>query len=83
MSKYFAQGTAEAELECLMMQIPGFRRRGSGTISSASFRYTRKDVDCRYCLYFRRDRCTMSPCPYIKERIEAGVITETDEEVER
>lgn len=39
-----------------------------------TFRYTPEDVDCRLCLHYIHRRCTAeSGCPYLAERIEAGV----------
>ena len=37
-------------------------------------KYTPEDVDCRYCTKFIHGRCRAAICPWIKERIEAGVI---------
>lgn len=39
-----------------------------------NFRYSAKDVDCRYCMEFRHGRCRAQKCSWIKERIEAGVL---------
>ena len=37
---------------------------------------TAEDVDCQYCADSRtQGKCSNSICPYIKERIEAGVVT--------
>ena len=37
---------------------------------------TADDVDCQYCADSRtQGKCSNSICPYIKERIEAGVVT--------
>ncbi len=38
------------------------------------YKYTPEDVDCRYCTKFAHNRCTVNVCPWMKERIEAGVI---------
>ena len=38
------------------------------------FKYTPEDVDCRYCTKFIRGRCRANGCPWLNERIEAGVI---------
>ncbi|MGI6195197.1 MAG: hypothetical protein ACOYIJ_07520 [Eubacteriales bacterium] len=37
------------------------------------FKYTPEIVDCRYCTEFIRGRCRANGCPWMKERIEAGV----------
>ena len=41
-----------------------------------SFRYTPEMVDCRYCTEHARKppRCKLPRCPWIAERIEAGVV---------
>jgi hypothetical protein len=38
------------------------------------YKYTPEDVDCQYCVNFVRKRCGVSKCPWLNERIEAGVI---------
>ena len=42
------------------------------------FKYTPEDVDCRYCTKFIRGRCRANGCPWLNERIEAGVIGYTE-----
>ncbi len=39
------------------------------------FKYTPEDVDCRYCTEFRHGRCGVQRCSWMKERVEAGVVT--------
>lgn len=38
-----------------------------------NYKYTPEDVDCRYCTEFIHNRCRASKCPWLNERIEAGV----------
>ena len=38
------------------------------------FKYKPEDVECRYCTSFIHNRCQSSNCPWLKERVEAGVI---------
>ena len=40
-----------------------------------NFKYTAEDVDCQYCTEFRHGRCRAQKCPWLKERIEAGVLS--------
>ena len=40
-----------------------------------NFKYTAEDVDCRYCTEFRHGRCRAQKCSWVKERIEAGVLS--------
>lgn len=73
MTKYFAQDTPQASLERMMMSVPGFQRRGGG-ISFSSFHYKPEDVDCQYCLHYRRKSCQIPICPYIAERLASGAL---------
>lgn len=72
MTKYFAQDTTQASLERMMMSVLGFQRRGGG-ISFSSFHYKPEDVDCQYCLHYRRKSCQIPICPYIAERLASGI----------
>lgn len=56
-----------------MMSVPGFQRRGGG-ISFSSFHYKPEDVDCQYCLHYRRKSCQIPICPYIAERLASGAL---------
>jgi len=40
-----------------------------------NFKYTPEDVDCRYCTEFIRGRCRAPKCSWVKERVEAGVLS--------
>ena len=73
MTKYFAQDTPQASLERMMMSVPGFQRRGGG-ISFSNFHYKPEDVDCQYCLHYRRKSCQIPICPYIAERLASGAL---------
>ena len=44
---------------------------------SKRFKYTSEDVKCEYCTEYRgkKDRCPLTQCPWIAERIEAGEVT--------
>ena len=57
-----------------MMSVPGFQRRGGGTMILSRFRYKPEDVACRYCLHYRRRSCQIPICPYIAERLKSGAI---------
>ena len=54
MTRYFAQNTPRAGLEHMMMSVPGFQKRGGGMMILSRFCYKPEDVDCRYCLHYRR-----------------------------
>ena len=71
MTRYFMRDTPLRQLEQQMMTPPNFKPRGHG-LYHPEFRYTSKDVDCRYCMSFdRKHPCPLSQCPYLEERIEA------------
>lgn len=40
-----------------------------------SYHYKPEDVACEYCVNSRRRRCRESGCPWLAERIEAGVVS--------
>ena len=40
-----------------------------------SYHYKPKDVACEYCVNSRRRRCRVAGCPWLTERIEAGVVS--------
>ena len=77
MTRYFAQNTPRAGLEHMMMSVPGFQKRGGGMMISR-FCYKPEDVDCRYCLHYRRRSCQVRTCPYIAERLKSGAIEYLD-----
>jgi len=61
-------------IEQMMTSTPGFHPKGGGILVYRRFEYTAKMCDCRYCLHYSRNReCTVDHCPYVKERIIAGV----------
>ena len=74
MTRYFAQNTPRAGLEHMMMSVPGFQKRGGGMMILSRFCYKPEDVDCRYCLHYRRRSCQVRTCPYIAERLKSGAI---------
>ena len=71
MTRYFAQNTPRAGLEHMMMSVPGFQKRGGGMMILSRFCYKPEDVDCRYCLHYRRRSCQVRTCPYIAERLKS------------
>ena len=40
-----------------------------------SYQYKPADVACEYCVNSRRRRCRIAGCPWLAERIEAGVVS--------
>lgn len=80
MTRYFAQNTPRAGLEHIMMSVPGFQKRGGGMMILSRFCYKPEDVDCRYCLHYRRRSCQVRTCPYIAERLKSGAIEYADKQ---
>ena len=80
MTRYFAQNTPRAGLEHMMMSVPGFQKRGGGMMILSRFCYKPEDVDCRYCLHYRRRSCQVRTCPYIAERLKSGAIEYADKQ---
>ena len=78
MTRYLAQNTPRAGLEHMMMSVPGFQKRGGGMMILSRFCYKPEDVDCRYCLHYRRRSCQVRTCPYIAERLKSGAIEYLD-----
>jgi hypothetical protein len=61
-------------MEQQMMIPPNFTPRGHG-LYHPGFRYQPEDVACQYCMdYDREHPCSLNQCPYLEERIEAGVL---------
>ena len=42
------------------------------------YKYTAENVDCQYCTEFRHGHCGAIKCPWLHERIEAGVVSYHD-----
>jgi hypothetical protein len=54
---------------------PAFCCPESGeTMYIRDYKYTPEDVDCHYCVHFVRNRCGVGKCPWLRERMEAGVV---------
>ena len=90
MARYFMSGTRYARAEREMMRTPNHNPRGSGAHDFNKFKYTKENTDCNFCTEYKRKLCTAHPCPWITERIEAGVLAydpkiqeTTDEVVQR
>lgn len=69
----FSENPRERYYEQLMQQPPNYKPKGGGTYLLQSYSYTAKDCECEFCLYFRRGKCISPSCPFINERIMAGV----------
>lgn len=74
MGKYFVRGTPLAGLERMMMEVPNFAARSSGTAILCRYHPQAADVDCRNCLQYRRRGCRSLTCLYLAERLQAGAV---------
>lgn len=77
MSRHFMCNTRLAGIEQMLLLSPNFSPRSSG-FQIGNFKYSADDVDCRYCTDYRKKKCSVRRCPWLKERIEAGTVTYQD-----
>lgn len=57
-----------------MKKLPYGSQRGGGRFRSP-YKYTKKDCDCRLCLYYRKKTgCTLSLCPCWTSGLDATLI---------
>ena len=74
MTRYFMRDTPLCQMEQQMMTPPYFKPRGHGRYYP-SFQYSRDDMECPYCMNFRRKHpCPLEQCVCLDERIVAGAI---------
>ncbi len=74
MTRYFMRDTPLCQMEQQMMTPPYFKPRGHGRYYP-SFKYSRDDMECPYCMNFRRKHpCPLEQCVCLDERIVAGAI---------
>ena len=74
MTRYFMRDTPLCQMEQQMMTPPYFKLRGHGRYSPG-FQYSRDDMECTYCMNFRRNHpCPLEQCVCLDERIVAGAI---------
>lgn len=74
MTRYFMRDTPLRYLEQEMMTPPHFKPRGHG-LYRRGFYYRPHDVECQFCVSFaRKTHCPLERCPYLAERMEAGVL---------
>lgn len=72
---YFTDTPSLNSVEAIMKRPPGQRQRGGGR-KRRPYSYTKKDCDCRLCLYYRKKGgCTLPVCPALDIRLECGAVT--------
>ena len=65
---YFTDTPSLNSMEAMMKKAPHTTQRGGGR-NRSPYRYTKKDCDCRLCLYYRKkEGCTATVCPVLDIR---------------
>ena len=69
---YFTNTPYLNSMEAIMIRPPGSIQRGGGK-NRSPYKYTKKDCECRFCLYYRKkDGCTVPICPVLDIRLSCG-----------
>lgn len=69
---YFTDTPTLNSIEAIMKKLPYGSQRGGGRFRSP-YKYTKKDCDCRLCLYYRKKTgCTAALCPVLDIRLGCG-----------
>ena len=69
---YFTDTPTLNSIEAIMKKLPYGSQRGGGRFRSP-YKYTKKDCDCRLCLYYRKKTgCTAALCPVLDIRLSCG-----------
>lgn len=69
---YFTNTPTLNSIEAIMKKLPYGSQRGGGRFRSP-YKYTKKDCDCRLCLYYRKKTgCTVTLCPVLDIRLSCG-----------
>lgn len=69
---YFTDTPTLNSIEAIMKKLPYGIQKGGGRFRSP-YKYTKKDCDCRLCLYYRKKTgCTATLCPVLDIRLSCG-----------
>ena len=69
---YFTNTPALNSMEAIMKKLPYGTQKGGGRFRRL-YQYTKKDCDCRLCLYYRKKNgCTLTLCPVLDIRLGYG-----------
>lgn len=69
---YFTHTPSFNSMEAIMKRPHGGVQRGGGR-NRSPYKYTKKDCDCRLCLYYRKKNgCTEDVCPVLDIRLSCG-----------
>ena len=71
---YFTNTPALNSMEAIMKKLPYGTQKGGGRFHRL-YQYTKKDCDCRLCLYYRKNGCALTLCPVLDIRLGCGAAT--------
>lgn len=72
---YFTNTPALNSMEAIMKKLPYGTQKGGGRFRRL-YQYTKKDCDCRLCLYYRKKNgCALTHCPMLDIRLGCGAAT--------
>ena len=72
---YFTNTPALNSMEAIMKKLPYGTQKGGGRFHRL-YQYTKKDCDCRLCLYYRKKNgCILTLCPVLDIRLGCGAAT--------
>ena len=71
---YFTAYTPIFPYEITMRMIPNFLPRGHGMYVIIHSE-TKEETECDLCCYYRRKKCDLPICPFIREKIKFGTAT--------
>ena len=72
---YFTNIPALNSMEAIMKKLPYGTQKGGGRFRRL-YQYTKKDCDCRLCLYYRKKNgCILTLCPVLDIRLGCGAAT--------
>ena len=72
---YFTDTSTLNSIEAIMKKLPYGTQKGGGRFRRL-YQYTKKDCDCRLCLYYRKKNgCALTHCPMLDIRLGCGAAT--------
>lgn len=75
---YFTNTPALNSMEAIMKKLPYGTQKGGGRFRRL-YQYTKKDCDCRLCLYYRKKNgCILTLCPVLEIRLGCGAASISD-----
>ena len=75
---YFTNTPALNSMEAIMKKLPYGTQKGGGRFRRL-YQYTKKDCDCRLCLYYRKKNgCILTLCPVLDIRLGCGAASVGD-----